>query len=220
MQIGSDLTQPESWHHGKSGKEEEEEARGEFRGSGGGFSSKDSGLRPRLVESLAAVHERMPQPQRHPRDADDDLEGGGLREVLRAGFRGGVLHLPETTPSSVCGRVCPHPCESGRNRKQEGRSRRHQRRREVHRGFGLEKGLKPTKLVGDGRSEKIAVVGSEQGIDGGILAAGPKGISVTVFEAFLKAGGMLRYGIPDYRLPVDILDAEIDRILNSVSSCG
>jgi len=40
-----------------------------------------------------------------------------------------------------------------------------------------------------------------------------RGYPVTVFEAFPKSGGMLRYGIPDYRLPENILDAEIDRIL-------
>jgi NADPH-dependent glutamate synthase beta subunit-like oxidoreductase len=41
-----------------------------------------------------------------------------------------------------------------------------------------------------------------------------RGYPVTVFEAFPKAGGMLRYGIPDYRLPQDILDAEINRIVD------
>jgi NADPH-dependent glutamate synthase beta subunit-like oxidoreductase len=40
------------------------------------------------------------------------------------------------------------------------------------------------------------------------------GYPVTVFEAFPKAGGMLRYGIPDYRLPPEILDGEIDRIIS------
>ncbi len=57
------------------------------------------------------------------------------------------------------------------------------------------------------------------------MGAGPSGLSVayqlarrgygvTVFEAFPKAGGMLRYGIPIYRLPREILDAEIQRILD------
>ena len=56
-----------------------------------------------------------------------------------------------------------------------------------------------------------------------ILGAGPAGLScayqlalrgysVTVFEAFSKPGGMLRYGIPDYRLPTEVLDKEIKRI--------
>jgi len=41
-----------------------------------------------------------------------------------------------------------------------------------------------------------------------------RGYPVTVFEAFPKTGGMLRYGIPDYRLPQNILDAEINRIID------
>jgi NADPH-dependent glutamate synthase beta subunit-like oxidoreductase len=113
----------------------------------------------------------------------------------------------------VCGRVCPHPCESACNRKEkEGAVDINSVERFIG-DFGLEKGLKPTKLGGEARSEKIAVVGSGPG---GLTAAyqlARRGYPVTVFEAFPKAGGMLRYGIPDYRLPTGMLDAEIDRIL-------
>jgi NADPH-dependent glutamate synthase beta subunit-like oxidoreductase len=80
--------------------------------------------------------------------------------------------------------------------------------------FGIENGLKLTKLIGETQPEKIAVVG-----------AGPAGLScayhlarmgygVTVFESFAKPGGMLRYGIPKYRLPRRVLDAEIQKILD------
>ncbi len=58
-----------------------------------------------------------------------------------------------------------------------------------------------------------------------MVGAGPAGLScayqlarrgyrVTVFEAFPKPGGMLRYGIPTYRLPRQVLDAEIQRIVD------
>ena len=58
-----------------------------------------------------------------------------------------------------------------------------------------------------------------------IIGSGPAGLScayhlasmgygVTLFEALPKLGGMLRYGIPSYRLPKDILDQEIDNILS------
>jgi NADPH-dependent glutamate synthase beta subunit-like oxidoreductase len=121
----------------------------------------------------------------------------------------------ETTPfPSVCGRVCPHPCETECNRKAlEGAVGINSLERFIG-DFALGKKLVPRKLTDETRTEKIAVIGS-----------GPAGLScayhlarhgypVTVFEAFPKAGGMLRYGIPDYRLPVDILDAEIQRILD------
>ena len=57
-----------------------------------------------------------------------------------------------------------------------------------------------------------------------VVGAGPSGLSaayhlrrlgheVTIFEAGPMAGGMMRFGIPTYRLPRDVLDAEVDRIL-------
>ncbi len=119
----------------------------------------------------------------------------------------------ETTPFlSVCGRVCPHPCETGCNRKdKEGAVSINNIERFLG-DFALEKKLAPPMLTSDKRDEKIAVIG---GGPGGLSCAyqlARRGYSVTVFEAFPKAGGMLRYGIPDYRLPQDVLDAEIQRI--------
>ncbi len=64
------------------------------------------------------------------------------------------------------------------------------------------------------RKEKIAVVG---GGPSGLTAARDlalRGYSVTVFDEFPEPGGMLRWGIPEYRLPRDILRREIDDILN------
>ena len=113
---------------------------------------------------------------------------------------------------SVCGRVCPHPCETECNRtKLEGAVSINAFERFLG-DFGLEKKLVPKKLTEEIRSEKIAVIGSGPA---GMTAAyhlARHGYPVTVFEAFPKAGGMLRYGIPDYRLPGAILDAEINRI--------
>ena len=41
-----------------------------------------------------------------------------------------------------------------------------------------------------------------------------RGYRVTIYESMAQAGGMLRFGVPDYRLPQDVLDAEIQRILD------
>ena len=119
----------------------------------------------------------------------------------------------ETTPfPSTCGRVCPHPCETDCNRKAL-EAPVGINSFERHLGdFALEHKLVPKKLTEEKRSEKIAIIGSGPG---GMTAAyhlARRGYPVTVFEAFPKAGGMLRYGIPDYRLPQAILDAEIQRI--------
>jgi NADPH-dependent glutamate synthase beta subunit-like oxidoreductase len=120
----------------------------------------------------------------------------------------------ETTPfPSVCGRVCPHPCESDCNRKQKDGAVAVNRVERFIGDFGIEKGLQPRKLTDEERSERIAVIGSGPGGMSAAYQLARRGYPVTVFEAFPKPGGMLRYGIPDYRLPQDVLDAEINRIL-------
>ncbi len=122
--------------------------------------------------------------------------------------------LTEKNPfPSVCGRVCPHPCESGCNRQFKDDSVSINNIERYVGDWALDKEIEIPKLTDETYDEKIAIIG-----------AGPAGLSaayqlarngyenVTVFEAFSKGGGMLRYGIPDYRLPPEILDKEIDRI--------
>ena len=111
----------------------------------------------------------------------------------------------------VLGRVCPHPCES------------QCRRREVDEPLAIRDlkrfaadQVRPEDLpipAIDERPEKVAVVGSGPA---GLTVAYDlrlQGYKVTLFEALPDLGGMLRVGIPDYRLPPDILDREIDYLL-------
>jgi NADPH-dependent glutamate synthase beta subunit-like oxidoreductase/Pyruvate/2-oxoacid:ferredoxin oxidoreductase delta subunit len=113
---------------------------------------------------------------------------------------------------AVCGRVCPHPCEAECNRgKKEGPVAINNVERFIG-DYGIKKGLKPKLVSEDRREERIAVIGAGPA---GLSAAyhlAIRGYRVTVFEAFSKGGGMLRYGIPAYRLPRNVLDAEIQRI--------
>jgi NADPH-dependent glutamate synthase beta subunit-like oxidoreductase/Pyruvate/2-oxoacid:ferredoxin oxidoreductase delta subunit len=115
---------------------------------------------------------------------------------------------------AVCGRVCPHPCEDSCNRRTKDGPVAINAMEQFVGDFGIRQGLKLSRLTDQARAEKIAVIG-----------AGPAGLScayhlarrgypVTVFEAFSRPGGMLRYGIPAYRLPREVLDAEINRILD------
>jgi len=116
---------------------------------------------------------------------------------------------------SVCGLVCFHPCETRCKRAQldAAVSIRALKR------YAAEKGTPPGRW---GRrsvkpsGKRVAVVGAGPG---GLTAAyylsKLGGHDVTVFEALPMAGGMLRYGIPAYRLPRKILDAEI-RAIRSV----
>jgi NADPH-dependent glutamate synthase beta subunit-like oxidoreductase len=112
---------------------------------------------------------------------------------------------------AVCGLICEHPCEV--------RCRRGMMDAPINiRGlkrYAVEHAGKvpvPNPLPSTGK--KIAVIG---GGPGGISAAyylALMGHSVTIFEAKKKLGGMLRYGIPSYRLPRELLDQEISDLLS------
>ncbi|NWF56730.1 MAG: FAD-dependent oxidoreductase [Syntrophaceae bacterium] len=112
---------------------------------------------------------------------------------------------------SICGRVCHHPCESDCNRKDYDEALAINALERFLGDWGMKHS--PGNATGmERRKEQVAVIGS-----------GPAGLScayflarcgygVTVFEAMKEPGGMLRYGIPKYRLPRNILNREISRI--------
>ncbi len=118
------------------------------------------------------------------------------------------LILQENPFPGVCGRVCPHPCESECNRRElDGAICIHAVERFLaDYGRSIPRSRPKSRPQ---RSKQVAIVGS-----------GPAGLScayhlalmgygATVFEALPKAGGMLRVGIPRYRLPRAVLDQEI-----------
>jgi NADPH-dependent glutamate synthase beta subunit-like oxidoreductase len=114
---------------------------------------------------------------------------------------------------AVCGRVCPHPCEDNCNRSaKEGPVAINALERFVG-DFGIAKRLKLVKSATSPYPEKVAVVGAGPAGLSCAYQLAKRGYSVTIFEAFSKPGGMLRYGIPRYRLPREVLDAEIQNIL-------
>ena len=114
----------------------------------------------------------------------------------------------------ILGRVCIHPCEDVC------------RRGEVNEPISIcvlkryaadgEEGLwKKNTTIGEDTGKKVAIVGAGPA---GLTAAfylRKQGHTVTLFEAREEAGGMMRYGIPSYRLPRDILDKEIKDILDT-----
>jgi NADPH-dependent glutamate synthase beta subunit-like oxidoreductase len=125
------------------------------------------------------------------------------------------LKIAERNPfPAVCGRVCPHPCEADCNRKDKDGAVAINALERFIGDFGISRELKLPRLSEEKRQEKIAVVGSGPAGLSCAYQLGRRGYAVTVFEAFSQPGGMLRYGIPKYRLPRNILDAEIKRILD------
>ncbi|NLG52200.1 MAG: FAD-dependent oxidoreductase, partial [Chloroflexi bacterium] len=115
--------------------------------------------------------------------------------------------------TSVCGRVCYHPCETACSRQllgEEPVSIASLKR--FMADWAAEHGDQPVQAAPITREQQVAIVGAGPS---GLTAAqdlAKLGYRVTVYEAKPKAGGMLRYGIPDYRLPQAVLDQEIKRI--------
>jgi len=131
-------------------------------------------------------------------------EGGNYEAAWR--------ELTENNPlPAVMGRVCYHPCEGACNRGQ------------IDAAVGINS---VERFLGDEaikRGWTFAAPPKETGKRVLVVGAGPSGLSaayhlrrvghqVTIMEAGPLAGGMMRFGIPKYRLPRDILDAEVKRI--------
>jgi len=115
---------------------------------------------------------------------------------------------------AVCGRVCPHPCENNCNRREKDGGVSVNAMERFIGDFGIEKELKLSKLTDEEQPEKIAVVGAGPAGMSCAYHLARRGYKVTVFESFDKPGGMLRYGIPKYRLPRNVIDAEVQKILD------
>jgi len=135
-----------------------------------------------------------------------------IRFILQGKPGAAVAVIREKIPfPAVCGLVCFHPCEA--------KCRRAQLDEAI--AIRMLKGYAATHDTGEWKErskiapatgKKVAIIGSGPA---GLTAAyylAKLGHSVTVFEALAEAGGMMRFGIPDYRLPKDILAAEIKEI--------
>jgi len=127
-------------------------------------------------------------------------------------FEEALAVIREKVPfPGVLGRVCIHPCEEAcrRGSLNEAISIKFLKRFVADRDTGEWK-QSSRKLPPTGK--KAAIIGSgPAGLTAGYYLA-KAGHTVTVFEQFSKAGGMMRVGIPDYRLPPDVLDGEIAEI--------
>jgi glutamate synthase (NADPH/NADH) small chain len=143
-----------------------------------------------------------------------------LRLVADGDFRGAIRAIKETNLlPAICGRVCP----------QESQCQENCMVAKVHKdlGFAVSIGKIEAFLADWERTEggvELPPVGPASGFRVAIIGAGPSGLTcagdlrrhgheAVVFEAFHKAGGVLAYGIPEFRLPKDIVQAEVDNLV-------
>jgi heterodisulfide reductase subunit A len=140
---------------------------------------------------------------------------GYISHIREGNFEEALRIIREDNPfPSTCGRTCHHPCEGRCNRRliDDAISIMHLKRFVVDYVYahGLPRPLESAERT---RPERVAVIGSGPA---GFTAAQDlvkKGYAVTVFEALPVAGGMMRTGIPEHRLPKGILLRDIDDIL-------
>jgi NADPH-dependent glutamate synthase beta subunit-like oxidoreductase len=185
------------------------------RGFSGGSSRELSPERPKHVEKKPPCSDTCPSGNRIREFLTTIAQADRLKKTREQAFQEAWEIYTDTSPfPSVCGRVCPAPCETGCNRKDlEGPVSINKVERAVG-DFGLEHGLKLKMLSEEKKLRSVAVVG---GGPSGLSCAyqlARRGYGVTVFESTEKLGGMLRWGIPGYRLPESVLDGEIQKILD------
>ncbi len=161
-------------------------------------------LRPRFENKVPPCNEGCP--------AGQDIEAAMVLIGKGKFLEAWELFKQENPFPAVCGRVCYHPCESSCNR---GDFDDPLSINALER-FMADTASKNGRRISwkrEKRPERVAVVGSGPA---GLTCAyhvARMGYDVTVFEALPVLGGMLRVGIPEYRLPKRVLEEEIDQIL-------
>lgn len=138
-----------------------------------------------------------------------------VRAIADQDYSLAVAVIREKVPlPAVLGYVCSHPCEDECRRGQINQSisirnlKRYAAEHDSEKTWAADRKKKPAT------DQKVAVIG---GGPAGLTAAyylAMQGHEVTLFESMPRVGGMLRYGIPAYRLPREILDREIDDLLS------
>jgi len=126
-----------------------------------------------------------------------------------------VALIKETNPlPAICGRVCVRPCETAcrRNLLDEETGVGIDYMKRFAADYDLESDNKYVPNIKEATGKKVAVIGAGPGGLSAAFFLQKEGHQVDIFEAAPKAGGWLRYGIPEYRLPNDLLQKEVDNI--------
>ena len=161
--------------------------------------------RPLYVHRLPPCNDACP--------AGENIQGW-LYHAESGDYEAAWRELVKDNPlPAIMGRVCYHPCETSCNRGQLDEAV----------GINAVERFLGDEAIRQGWTQVVSAAATGKRVL--VVGAGPSGLSaayhltlrghaVTIYEAGPMAGGMMRFGIPTYRLPRDVLDAEVQRILD------
>ena len=142
---------------------------------------------------------------------------GFLAKAAEGDFKGALSIIKETSLlPAVCGRVCPQEkqcqqfCTMGKLLKDADKSVGIGRVERFCADYARQQGLDEAVACAPSTGKRVAVIGSGPASITCAADCAKAGHSVTMFEAFHKCGGVLVYGIPEFRLPKSIVQYEID----------
>lgn len=138
---------------------------------------------------------------------------GYVKLIAQGKFKEAVELVKDKVPlPASIGRVCPHPCETACRRKMVEEPISIAFLKSFAADEDLKSGDKFMPEIAESTGKSVGIIG---GGPAGLTAAyflAVKGHKVTVYDAMPEMGGMLRYGIPQYRLPKEVIDMEIASI--------
>ncbi len=134
-----------------------------------------------------------------------------IQKVAKGDFRAAFDLIMSKNPlQSVCGWVCNHPCEQECTRGEIGEAIHIREIKRFVIEYGKKSGWKPNVEINEKKNRKVAVIGSGPAGLSCAYSLATAGYSVSVFEKETYFGGMLRYGLPRFRMNHQVLDEEVD----------
>lgn len=168
---------------------------------------------PQAVPNVFQIEKRSGAPPCHASCPAGVNVPGYVALISNGRYKEAVeLHKQCNPLLSICGRVCNHLCEGACNRKEVDEPVSIRNLKRFIADYALEHGLKDEIQKDLKKEDKVAIVGSgPAGLSAAYYLA-KLGYQVTIFEKEKTPGGWLHHGIPEYRLPKDILKREIESI--------
>ncbi|MCL6610326.1 MAG: FAD-dependent oxidoreductase [Peptococcaceae bacterium] len=162
--------------------------------------------------SATPVHEERPSPCKNACPAGGNIPLW-IQQVREGQYHSAWLTLVANNPfPAVTGRVCHHPCEVSCNRGEYDGAVTVNALEQFVGDLALKEGW-PLPGPENNKDARVAVIGSGPAGLSCAYQLRRRGYRVTVFEAQPEPGGVMRYGIPAYRLPKEIVAGEVNRLL-------